>query len=98
MRQIHRKDSTQDEIVEALRKVGVAVASLNSVGGGIPDLLCSIRSYTCLVECKAPGGKLRKEQVTFMEKWPGDIWIAESAAQAVDKVLAGARHVFERSA
>ena len=48
-------DGPQAEIVAALRKAGIAVLPLNAVGGGVPDLLVSIRRYSALVEVKAPG-------------------------------------------
>lgn len=98
-RSIHRVDSTQAEIVEALQTIpGAWVKSISKMGGGWPDLAVAIRSYVCFVECKTPGEKLRESQVEFIASCPGDIWVAESGAEAVAKVLAGARHVFERSA
>jgi hypothetical protein len=93
-RSIHRKDGTHDEIVKALRDVGVAVESMVTLGGGRPDLLCAIRQYVCWVECKVPGEPLRKSQVEFMARWPGDVWVAESGKEAVAKVVEGARKVF----
>jgi hypothetical protein len=64
------------------------------VGGGMPDLLCSLRAYTCLVECKSPGEELRKSQVEFLARWPGDVWVACTPKEAVDAVVEGARKVF----
>ena len=95
-RSIHRVDGPQAEIVVALRKAGIAVLPLNAVGGGVPDLLVSIRRYSALVEVKAPGGQLRESQKAFMDTWPGDVHVVSDPEEAVFKVIEGARHVFER--
>ena len=84
-------DANQREIVAALRKAGVSVLSLASVGDGCPDLLASIRGKVTLLEVKKPGEKLRQSQVDFVAKWDPHcpIWVVES----VDDAL---RAVFER--
>jgi uncharacterized cupin superfamily protein len=41
-----------------------------------------------------PGEPLRKSQVEFMARWPGDVWVAESGKEAVARVVEGARKVF----
>lgn len=97
MRQIHRKDANHDEIMDALKAAGIAAKSMVKMGQGWPDAACSLRRYTCFVEFKVPGGKLTKDQVEFIASWPGDVWVAESGAEAVSKVLEGARHQFVKA-
>jgi len=87
-------DGIHAEAVQALRKAGIAVKSLASLGDGMPDLLCALRRYTCLVELKVPGGHLEAAQREFIESWPGDVWVAFSAEEAVLRVVEGARPMF----
>ena len=94
MRQIHRKDSNHDDIMDALKAAGIKALSMSKMGGGWPDAVCSIRGYTCFVEFKSPGEKLNEKQVAFMASWPGDVWVAESPQEAVEKVIDGARPYF----
>lgn len=79
-------DSTQHEIVFALRSKGCRVLHLHAVGQGCPDLLVATPgpgSRTFLLECKSPGGKLTPDQEAWFADWPGQIVIASSAAQAL---------------
>ena len=66
MRRAARVDFNQTEIVEALRKVGVSVQSLASIGKGCPDLLASKGDAMWLIEVKGPKGTLTPDQVKFM--------------------------------
>lgn len=72
-----RLDSTQKEIVEALRATGCTVVSLAGCGGGVPDLLVGVAGRTVLIEAKSPR-KIRKRatqldetQVRWIERWRG---------------------------
>lgn len=87
----HRNDSNHEEIVSALRKAGIAVKSLGGVGDGMPDLLCAFRNFTLLLEVKAPGGKLRQSQETFIAKWPGVVKVVTTPEEAVLACVEAAR-------
>lgn len=87
MRRAAKVDSTQSSIVEALRRVGAWVRPLHTVGQGFPDLLVWNRGRYVLVECKAPGEKLNKQQVEFIAECPGEIHVVHSAEQAVKAVI-----------
>lgn len=89
-------DGTHHEIMDALHAAGIAAKSTAPMGKGYPDLLCAVRSYTCLVEVKAPGGGLEPAQVEFIESWPGDVFVVDSPTEAVERVIEGARKVFIR--
>jgi len=75
MRRAARVDSTQAEIVQALRDGGAYVWPI-----GLPvDLLVGYAGRTALVECKAKTGKREPKpcrhtdlQRAFMGAWPGD--------------------------
>lgn len=96
MRTRAKVDGNHADVVKALREAHVAVKSLAPMGKGYPDLLCAVRSYTCLVEVKAPGGGLEPAQVEFIESWPGDVFVVDSPTEAVERVIEGARKVFIR--
>jgi hypothetical protein len=79
MRRAARVDSNQQEIVDALRKVGVKV----EIVGKPLDLLLWCRGVTSFMECKTADGRFTKEQVEFMASWPGVIHVAHSPEEAV---------------
>jgi hypothetical protein len=49
------RDSNEKEIIEALKRAGASVTSLN--GTGVPDLLVGYKGATFLLEVKLPLGK-----------------------------------------
>lgn len=88
MRRAARVDNNQSDIVDALRRIGVAVEIL----GKPLDLLLCHRGETSLMECKCPnpdGGDhpLTKDQVEFIARWPGKVHIAHSVEEAVRLVI-----------
>ena len=90
-----RRDSSEPGIVRALTALGCSVQPLS--GRGVPDLLvCHRRTRTLLlIECKAPlgprggisGRDLTPDQETWAAKWPGDVWVARTAEEAVAAVM-----------
>ena len=74
-----RTDGNQVEIIKALRRCGVSV----EVIGKPVDLLCCVRGQTCLVEVKSDSGRLTKDQVEFIARWPGTVHIVKSPEEAV---------------
>ena len=80
-------DSTQREIVFALRAKGCRVLHLHTLGQGCPDLLVATPDHrTILVECKSPKGKLTPDQEAWFADWPGQIVIVTSAQQALEAI------------
>lgn len=94
MRTRAKVDGNHGAIMDALHEAGIAAKSLAPMGKGYPDAIAALRSYTCLLEFKVPGGSLTEAQVKFLANWPGDVWVVESGPQAVEKVIEGARKVF----
>jgi Holliday junction resolvase len=76
-------DLNQTAIVDALRKVGVSVVSLASVGNGIPDLLAAKHDKVWLIEVKGAKGKLTPAQTKFVLDWPGVVHIVRSVDDAL---------------
>lgn len=58
-----RRDESESEIVEGLRKAGAFVVRLN--GDGVPDLLVFWRNRWLPIEVKTGQGKLRSNQQMY---------------------------------
>ena len=83
MRNAARTDANHMEICKALRAVGVSVEYLK-----LPvDLLICHKGITSLMEIKAEGGRLTKDQVEFIARWPGTIHVVRSVDEALRAVL-----------
>lgn len=85
MRRAAKVDDNQEEIVKALRRVGVSVHVL----GKPLDLLICHRGETSLMEVKNPDGRnqLTQDQIDFMARWPGKIHEVRSVEEAMVSVL-----------
>jgi hypothetical protein len=76
MRQDARKDSTQAELLRALRRMGVDVRILSAPG--LPDLLVGFRHRTFLFEVKTPEGALTPAQTLFFATWRGQARVVQT--------------------
>lgn len=85
MRRAAKVDANQAMIVEGLRRCGVAV----EVIGKPVDLLIHSRRGTALMEVKNPGGKnqLTKDQVDFISRWPGPVYVVRTLDEAFRAAL-----------
>lgn len=83
MRHAAKTDDNQAEVVKALRSVGVSVEYIK-----LPmDLLICHRGETALMEIKTQDGRLTKDQVEFIARWPGKIHVVRSPQEAVNAVI-----------
>jgi len=88
-------DKSHAGIRDALRAAGIRVHDTSAVGLGYPDLHCSYRGYTALVECKTPGeGGIRgddrgKAQRDFHAEWEGPLIIATTPLDAIKQFMDG---------
>ena len=75
-----KTDDNQQEIIDALRKIGCSVVVI-----GTPvDLLCGYRRKNILLEVKRPGEKPRTlAQRKLLETWRGQVDIVTSPEQAI---------------
>jgi Holliday junction resolvase len=72
MSYIKKVDKNQKDVVKALRDYGADVFLLHTVGGGIPDLLCTYNDQTILMEVKdGEDKKLTPQQITLFANWQG---------------------------
>lgn len=88
MRRAAKIDENQAQIVSALRRMGATVASLASVGNGVPDLLVGYRGVNHLMEvkdgAKVPSArKLTPAELEFHAKWRGTVHVVESLGDAM---------------
>ena len=84
-----RTDANQQEIVDALKKIGCSVEII-----GLPvDLLVGYRAKTYLIEVKRPGHKPRtKKQKDFLKNWRGQVRVCETAEEAIKLVTNAYEH------
>lgn len=73
-------DGNQQEIVDALRKIGCDVLIV-----GMPvDLSVGYRSHNFYIEIKRPGEKPRtKTQKEFIKNWKGQVRVVETPEEAI---------------
>lgn len=83
-----RSDGNQAKIIETLRKHGVSVACLSSVGSGLPDLLCGLedgRNILLEVKCLSGRGlRLTEDEDRFFRSWKGACYVVFSPEQALE--------------
>lgn len=79
-------DVNQNEIVDALEKVGATVASLARVKYGCPDLCVGFRGQNYLMEVKTKKGTLTPAQVKFFESWQGSAIVVRSVDEALQAI------------
>ena len=78
-------DANQREIVEKLRKRGISVQCLHTVGKGCPDILCGYFDRNYLFEIKAnEKSKLTADEMKWHMAWQGQVHVILSAQEALD--------------
>ena len=83
MRRAAAVDANQMAIIRALRKAGVSVQPLHTVGQGCPDIIAGFRGVNYLLELK-DGSKppserrLTEAQKVWHANWRGQVSICES--------------------
>jgi len=90
MRRAARIDANQNELVQALRKIGAKVLFLHTLGHDNPDVLVGFRRRNVLLEIKRPGKGATKGQAEFAETWPGETHVVHSIDEAVSAVVGDA--------
>lgn len=82
MRTHGRRDTNHASIRDGLRDCGWSVHDTGDVGDGL-DLVVGAAGVTVLVEVKSAGGKLRPEQVEFIDGWRAPVVVAYSLEEAI---------------
>lgn len=79
-----KRDQIEAEVIGTLEAYGCQCWRLS--GRGIPDLIVAARGRWYLIECKASGRKLTRDQQSFHAQARAPIAILRSAEQAADWV------------
>jgi hypothetical protein len=87
MRRVSNVDLTQNDIVQKLRKCGVSVQHLHSVGAGCPDVLAGWRNVNVLLEIKGDKTPVNKCQQDWHAKWGGQVAVVRSFDEAMEAVI-----------
>ena len=83
MRHNARKDSTHDEIRDALLADGWHVTETHKCGGGLPDMFATCWPMVVAVEAKSEGGTQTPAERDWEEQWNGPYIVPYSGAEAV---------------
>ncbi len=82
-----RVDSTQAQIVKELRRLGMEVEHLHTVGKGCPDILVGYRGKNVLLEIKRDEkAKLTPDQVIWHSVWKGQVAVVSNPQAAIKAV------------
>jgi len=98
MRRAGKVDDNQAEIVDALRRAGMSVQPLSSVGSGVPDLLVGFRGVNVLLEVKdgnkaLSAQKLTADQANWHGAWAGQVTVTNCPDDAVCAVITVAKRM-----
>lgn len=91
MRIAAKIDANQNEIVDALRKIGCSVQILSNVGKGCTDLAVGFSNLTLMMEIKdgnkpPSAQKLTADQVKWHSEWKGSKVVVNSIEGAIHAV------------
>lgn len=83
-----RTDANQQQIVAALRKMGVRVWITSDFGRGAPDLVLGYRGRNYLIEIKdgskpSSARKLTQDEEKFHSTWNGQLTVISSVDKAI---------------
>lgn len=79
-----RTDTTQREIVRALRQAGCSVQAIQAREPGVPDLIVGRGRVTHLLEVKSPGERPRQSQIAWHARWRGGpVQVVRTVADAL---------------
>lgn len=86
-----RVDDNQAKIVEHLRRLGITVQHLHTIGNGCPDLLLGFRNKNFLIELKdslktASKKKLTTDEQEFFDTWKGQVDKCETLDEIIKVV------------
>lgn len=93
MRTKARTDKNHTEVSAGLRKLGLSVESIHTLGKGRPDILVGCYGRNFLFEIKTtPEGRLTETEQGWFNQWQGQkaiVWDVESALQRIYESFVG---------
>ena len=83
-----RVDDNQQEIVKQIRRLGITVLHLHTIGKGCPDLLLGFKNKNFLIELKdskktTSRKKLTDDETIFFNTWRGQV----NKCETLDDIL-----------
>jgi len=83
-----RVDDNQQEIVKQIRRLGITVVHLHTIGKGCPDLLLGFKKKNFLIELKdskktTSQKKLTDDEKEFFDTWRGQV----NKCETLDDIL-----------
>jgi len=86
-----RVDDNQKELVKQIRRLGITVVHLHTIGKGCPDLLLGFRNKNFLIELKdskktTSKKKLTDDEVEFFKTWRGQVSKCETLEEIIQVV------------
>ena len=87
-----KKDANHNDVVDALKAIGVSVIDTSHVGCGFPDVILGFAGKTMLMEIKNPKtsyGKrgLNKNQAKWKELWTGGPYAVVDSVDAAIRAV-----------
>jgi len=91
MRRRARVDANQADFVSRIRKYGVSVLHMHTLGRGAPDLALGYRGANYFVELKDPEKtpsqqKLTPDELQFFENWRGQVSVIRTVEEALELI------------
>lgn len=87
-RRAARADANQPHITSELRRLGLSVALIYTVGNGVPDILVGAAGFNILIEIKVnKKAKLTEDEQTFFSKWEGQVDIAVTVEDVLQTII-----------
>ena len=86
-----RTDANQNEIVQALRRVGASIAITSSMGKGFVDLVAGYRGVNYLIEIKdgskpPSARRLTPDEQEFHDLWRGAVIVVNDVDEALKAI------------
>lgn len=83
-----RVDENQAQLVKQIRRLGITVVHLHTIGKGCPDLLLGYRNKNFLIELKDSLKSPSKKKLTADEKEFFDTWRGQvDKCETIDDIL-----------
>lgn len=82
-----KRDSNENEIVDALKACGATVQKLSEKN--VPDLLVGFRNKNFLIEIKSETGQLSRGQQEWHRSWSGSVFVVKSVADILNLLYDG---------
>lgn len=79
MRTKARSDTSQAQILQDLKTLGISYTDLHQVGKGCPDLIVGIEGFNFFFEIKnSVNGRLTPSEVEWTDAWKGQVHLTWS--------------------